>query len=55
MVPLHLSEEKSFHLASLLGCKIGSLPFTYLGMPLGLSKPSVQDYMPLVKNVRKEY
>jgi len=31
------------------GCSIGSLPFTYFGMPLGLHKLAVKDFLPLVK------
>jgi len=34
MVPLNVSEEKMNILASTFGCSIGSLPFTYLGLPL---------------------
>jgi len=33
------------------GCSIGSMPFTYLGLPLGTSHPIIQDFMPLVSSV----
>lgn len=32
------------------GCIKGSLPFTYLGLPLGIIKLAVHDYLPWVKN-----
>ena len=34
---------------SLFGCEVGSFLFTYLGLPLGVSKPKVIDCLPLVK------
>jgi hypothetical protein len=33
-------------LAHTLGCKIGSFPFMYLGLPMGTTKPLVEDYTP---------
>jgi hypothetical protein len=40
-------------LLSTFGCSIGSLPFTYLGLPLGLTKPKVDDFMPLITRYEK--
>jgi hypothetical protein len=48
MVPINMSVEKLQHLAATFGCSTGSLPFTYLGLPLGLTKPKVEDFLPLV-------
>jgi hypothetical protein len=48
MVPINLSTEKLRHLSATFGCSTGSLPFTYLGLPLGLTKPRVDDFLPLV-------
>lgn len=53
LVPINLSGEKTAHLAATFGCSIGSFPFTYLGLPLGLSKPSVDDFLPLVTRCEK--
>jgi hypothetical protein len=36
------------NLANTFGCDIGSLPFTYLGLPLGTSRPTIQDLTPIV-------
>ena len=41
MVPITISEEKLDHLSRTFGCSKGSLPFTYLGLPLSLTKPDV--------------
>ena len=35
-------------LATIFGCNIGTLPFTYLGLPLGTTKPTIHEFMPLV-------
>jgi hypothetical protein len=40
MVPLNLDEGKLNDLANAFGFQTGSLPFTYLGLPLGNTKPS---------------
>lgn len=50
MVPLNLHQEQALNLANTFGCQLGSLPFTYLGLPLGTTKPRVEDYMPLIDN-----
>lgn len=38
MVPINISEEKLEDLARTFECVEGSLPFTYLGLPLGIRK-----------------
>jgi hypothetical protein len=40
-------------LASSFGCSVGKLPFTYLGLPLGITKPTIQDLSPLVGLVER--
>lgn len=42
MFPINLSDQKLNHLANTFGCEVGSFPFTYLGLPLGLTKPRVE-------------
>jgi len=41
MIPINLTEGKLQHLAATFGCTTGSLPFTYLGLPLEVTKPRV--------------
>jgi hypothetical protein len=33
---------------------VGSFPFTYLGLPLGLAKPQVKDYAPLICRIERK-
>lgn len=48
LVPINISEVRISALAQTFGCTVGSLPFTYLGLPLGLAKPKVEEFFPLV-------
>lgn len=52
MVPLNISEERSQELSLLFNCQVGSLPFTYLGLPLGTTKSNIAGFMPLIKRVQ---
>jgi len=42
LAPLNLSDDKAQLLARVFGCKLESLPFTYLG--LGTTKPRVEHF-----------
>jgi hypothetical protein len=53
MVPLNITDGKLQELATLFDCQKGSLPFTYLGLPLGTTKPNIQDFMPLMQRIEK--
>lgn len=53
IVPINTPETKMIQLASVLGCSIGAMPFTYLGLPLCLSKPKLVDFMPVLKRVEQ--
>jgi len=54
MVPINITEERLQSLANTFGCITGSLPFTYLGLPLGTTKPTVQEFLPLVKKCERK-
>jgi hypothetical protein len=45
MVPLNPEDYKLSQLSRAFGCQTGSLPFTYLGLPLGTNKPYIQDFL----------
>lgn len=51
--PLNIPEEKVNNLALLLGYKVGTMPFTYLGLPMGTTRPRVVDMAPLVDRVER--
>jgi hypothetical protein len=53
MIPINLALERLTHLATTFSCQEGSLPFTYLGLPLSDSKPNVHEFLPLVHRVEK--
>ncbi len=53
LYPLNLSQDKADLLSGILGCKIGSLPFTYLGLPLGTTRHRVVDFAPLVDRIER--
>ena len=48
MIPINVEDSKAALLAQLIGCELGTLIFTYLGLPLGLTKPKVVDFLPPV-------
>jgi retron-type reverse transcriptase len=53
MVPINVAESKMAHLAEAFGCQIGSMPFTYLGLPMGTTKPKIEDYSPIMCKIEK--
>jgi hypothetical protein len=53
MVPLNISEERLEELATIFACQKGSLPFTYLGLPLDTTKPSIHDFLPLLQKIER--
>jgi len=53
LVPINMTEARATHLANTFGCRVGSMPFTYLGLPLGLTKPTLQEFSPLLSRIEK--
>lgn len=53
MVPINIQENRLEHLARTFNCEKGKLPFTYLGLTLGLTKPKVIDFSPLVSRCER--
>lgn len=53
MLPINLSDERLDLLARTFGCSKGTLPFTYLGLPLGITKPRIHDFLPLVNKCER--
>ena len=48
MVPINVDEDSTIALAAAFGCQVGKMPFTYLGLPVGTTRPKMVDFMPLV-------
>src|SRR4051812_45205852 len=53
LIPLNVNEDMTAHLAEVFECSIGHMPFTYLGLPLGTTRPKIQDFMPLIDRVER--
>lgn len=53
LIPINLSANDAQEFANIFGCVVGKMPFTYLGLPLGTTKPTVTDLMPLVASVER--
>lgn len=53
MIPINVEQSKMVQLVAILGYKIGTFPFTYLGLPLGTSKPKVEDFFPMLKRIER--
>jgi hypothetical protein len=53
LVPINVAEEEWTSLTNALGCQLGSLPFTYLGLPLGTTRPSIQDLTPVLTRMER--
>ena len=48
MIPINLDEVSMVEMATAFGCQVGKLPFTYLGLPMGTTRPKIVDLLPLV-------
>ena len=53
MLPINISGEKLDMLSRTFGCFKGVLPFTYLGLPVGTTKPKIVDFLPLVNKCER--
>lgn len=53
MVPINLETDSLDRLAHEFGCQTGSFPFTYLGLPLGTTKPNIIDFLPLMQKIER--
>lgn len=53
MVPMNTPSIIMQELAATFGCKIGSFPFPYLGLPLCLSNPKMEDFMTIMQRIER--
>ena len=47
IVPINIDNATALDHVDNFGCRVESLPFTYLVLPLGTTKPSVHDLVPI--------
>jgi len=48
MIPINIDGVNLSQLAAAFGCQVGKFPFTYLGLPVGTTRPKMVDLLPLV-------
>lgn len=53
LTPINIFDEETASLAAILDCQVGTMPFTYLGLPMGTTRPTVEDLMPLVTSIER--
>jgi hypothetical protein len=54
LIPINVPSHRVPLLTGVFGCSEGKLPFTYLGIPLGTTKPLVRDYAPLICRIERK-
>jgi hypothetical protein len=53
MLPINITDDRLDLLARTFGCSKGSFPFTYLSLPLGLTRQRIHDYLPLINKCER--
>ena len=53
LLPINLSDQEASHLASIFQCQKQHFPFTYLGLPMGTTKPTIKDMSPLIDRIER--
>jgi hypothetical protein len=53
IIPLNVEPQRTASLAAIMGCQVGSLPFPYLGLPLGTTRPCIKDLLPIVNGLER--
>jgi hypothetical protein len=53
LMPINIDNNYLHYLANAFGCAMGTLPFSYLGLPLGRTKPSIQDLSHITDQIER--
>jgi hypothetical protein len=54
MVPINVLGEIVQQLATVFGCQVPTLSFTYLGLPLGTARPKIQHLTPILTRLERK-
>jgi hypothetical protein len=54
LIPINVPPDQIKLLAECFECQVGSLPFTYLGLPVGTTKPTIAELSPLVCRLERK-
>ena len=55
MIPINVFDNDIAALATALGCQIASMHFTYLDLPMGTTKPRMEELTPLMDRVERRH
>lgn len=53
LIPINMNQQDANHISEIFGCTVGAMPFTYLGLPVGTTRPTVADLMPMVVSMER--
>jgi hypothetical protein len=53
LMAINIDNHYLQYLANTFGCAVGTLPFSYLGLPLGTTKPTIHDLTPITDQVER--
>nr|XP_020160058.1 uncharacterized protein LOC109745353 [Aegilops tauschii subsp. strangulata] len=53
LVPINMDPTTASDMAGIFGCAVGQMPFMYLGLHMGTTRPTVSDLMPMVTSVQR--
>jgi hypothetical protein len=48
LVPIMWTIKKTTHLANTFGCQLGTMHFSYLGLPMGITRAPIDAFSPLI-------
>ena len=51
LVPINVSPDRCAELAGIINCKPEALPFTYLGFPMGTTKPKLEIFIGILERI----
>jgi hypothetical protein len=53
LVPSNMDDDRATHLPNTIGCSVGTLLFTYLGIPLATTRLTVEEFSPFLNRIKK--
>jgi hypothetical protein len=53
LIPINISQIEAEALSTQIQCTIASMPFPYLGIPMGTTKPTIRDLSPLTDRIER--
>jgi hypothetical protein len=49
-----MTTEKAELMVGVFGCKVQEMPFTYLDLPIGTTRPRVEHYDPIMNRMERQ-